>query len=102
MALEHGVDLSAHRARLLTRDLINTADLVLTMARHHRARVDQLGGDVPVFLLGEYAGRVGNEAEVRDPFGGDLEGYRETFVELDAMLSGVIERLERERLGDRR
>jgi protein-tyrosine-phosphatase len=102
VALEHGLDLSAHRARLLTRDLLNTADLVLTMARHHRARVDQLGGEVPVHLLGEYAGRTGGEAEVRDPFGGDLEGYRETFIELNAMLSGVIERLERERLGDRR
>jgi protein arginine phosphatase len=102
VALEHGLDLSAHRARLLTRELVGTADLVLTMARHHRARVEQLGTGIHAHLLGEYAGRTGAEAEVRDPFGGDLEGYRETFVELDAMLGSVVERLERERLGDRR
>lgn len=102
VALEHGLDLSAHRARLLTRDLVSTADLVLTMARHHRARVEQLGSGVQAHLLGEFAGRTGSEAEVRDPFGGDLEGYRETFVELDALLDGVVERLERERLRDRR
>lgn len=102
IALEHGLDLSAHRARLLTRELVGTADLVLTMARHHRARVEQLGTGIQAHLLGEYAGRAGAEAEVRDPFGGDLEGYRETFLELDTMLGGVVERLERERLGDRR
>lgn len=102
VALEHGLDLSAHRARLLTRELVSTADLVLTMARHHRARVEQLGSGIQAHLLGEFAGHTGGEAEVRDPFGGDLEGYRETFVELDAMLDSVVERLERERLGDRR
>lgn len=102
VALEHGLDLSAHRARLLTRELVATADLVLTMARHHYARVEQLGAGVQAHLLGEFAGRGGGDAEVRDPFGGDLEGYRETFVELDTMLDSVVERLERERLGDRR
>lgn len=102
VALEHGLDLSAHRARLLTRELVATADLVLTMARHHRARVEQLGSGIPAHLLGEFAGRTGGDAEVRDPFGGDLEGYRETFVELNLMLDSVVERLNRERLGDRR
>jgi protein-tyrosine-phosphatase len=102
VALEHGLDLSAHRARLLTREVVGTADLVLTMARHHLARVEQLGAGIQVHLLGEYAGRTGGEAEVRDPFGGDLEGYRETFTELDVLLGGVVERLDRERLGDRR
>ena len=102
VALEHGLDLSGHRARLLTRELVGAADVVLTMARHHRARVEQLGAGIQAHLLGEYVGRAGNDAEVRDPFGGDLEGYRETFAELEGLLGGVIERLERERLGDRR
>ncbi len=102
VALEHGLDLSAHRARLLTRDLAASAGTVLTMARHHRARVEQLGISATAHLLGEFAGRQGAGAEVRDPFGGDLEGYRETFEELDSMLDAVVERLERERLRDRR
>lgn len=99
VALEHGLDLSAHRARLLTRDLVATSDLVLTMARHQRARVEQLGAGIQAHLLGEFAGRTGGDAEVRDPFGGDLEGYRETFLELDTLLDGVVERLVRERAG---
>ncbi len=102
VALENGLDLSAHRARLLTRDLASSADLILTMARHHRARVEQLGPTGETHLLGEYAGHSGTEAEVRDPFGGDIEGYRDTFTELDSLLEQVLTRVERERLGDRR
>ena len=102
VALENGLDLSAHRARLLSRDLATNTTVILTMARHHRARVEQLGGTGEVHLLGEYAGRSGSDAEVRDPFGGDIEGYRETFTDLDALLDQVLARLERERLGDRR
>lgn len=102
VALEHGLDLSSHRARLLTRELAAAADLVLTMSRHHLARAEQLGAAGKVYLLGEYAGRDGPSAEVPDPFGGDLEGYRETFEELDQVLDAIVARLERERLGDRR
>lgn len=102
VALEHGVDLSGHRARLLTREVLAEADLALTMAHHHRARVEQLGGGLHAVLLGEYAGAEGAGAEVHDPFGGDLEGYRETWAQLDQLLDGVTARLERERLRDRR
>lgn len=102
VALEHGVDLSGHRARLLTRDILADSDLVLTMAQHHRVRVEQLAGSADVVLLGEYAGQQGAGAEVPDPFGGDLEGYRETWAQLEQLLDGVAARLERERLGDRR
>ena len=96
VGLERGLDLSAHRARLLTRELIEQADLVLTMARHHRARVDELGGEGRVFVLGEYAGREGDEAEVSDPFGGDLEVYRDTCVELQALVEAAVERIVKE------
>jgi len=100
VGLEHGLDLSEHRARLLNRELAAAATLILTMARHHRARVEQLGTATEARVLGEYSGR--GEAEVADPFGGDLELYREVLAELDAMLESVADRLARERLGDRR
>ncbi len=102
VGLEHGLDLSWHRAQLLTRELVSAADLVLTLARHHLARVEELGAGGKAHLLGEYAGRDRDAAEVRDPFGGELEAYRETFDELDALLDVAVSRLERERLGDRR
>lgn len=100
VGLEHGLDLSDHRARLLSREVAAAATLILTMARHHRARVEQLGTATEARVLGEYSGR--GDAEVADPFDGDLELYREVLAELDAMLEAVADRLARERLGDRR
>ncbi len=96
VSLEHGLDLSAHRARLLTRELVERADVVLTMARHHRARVQELGGEGRTFVLGEYAGRTGPEAEVSDPFGGDLDVYRETYAELEGLVRIAVKRLAAE------
>ncbi|GBD33221.1 Protein-arginine-phosphatase [bacterium HR33] len=96
VALEHGLDLSAHRARLLTRELVQQADIILTMARHHRARVEELGGNGRTYVLGEYAGRSGPEAEISDPFGGELEVYRRTFEELEELIKAAVKRLTAE------
>jgi protein-tyrosine-phosphatase len=93
VALEHGLDLSSHRARLLTKDLVRSSDLVLTMARHHRARVEELGGQGKAVVLGEYVGRTGNDAEVSDPFGSDLDIYRDTHVELQELVTLAVDRL---------
>jgi protein-tyrosine-phosphatase len=100
VGLERGLDLSGHRARLLTREVVEQSDLILTMARHHRARVQELGGEGKVFVLGEYAGRSPDEGEVSDPFGGDLEVYRQTCVELEQLVHAAADRLVPH--GDRR
>lgn len=96
VALEHGLDLSAHRARLLTRDVLRDADLVLTMSRHHRTRVQEIEPGARAFVLGEYAGRTGPEAEVSDPFGGDLELYRSTYAELEELVRVAVGRFLRD------
>ena len=87
VALEHGLDLSGHQARPLTRELVKQSDLVLTMSRHHRTRADDLGADGRAFLLGEYAGLKGAAAEVSDPFGSDLDVYRQTYAQLAALVA---------------
>jgi protein-tyrosine-phosphatase len=93
VGLEHGLDLSEHRANLLTKDVVRSSDLILTMARHHRARVDELGGEGRAFVLGEYVGRKGDDAEVSDPFGSDLDIYRETYQELTELIEKAVDRL---------
>ncbi|MGH7507912.1 MAG: low molecular weight protein arginine phosphatase [Gemmatimonadales bacterium] len=93
VGLEHGLDLSRHRAQLLTRDLVKSADLILTMSSHHRARVAELGGEDKVHVLGEYLGRDEAKAEISDPFGSDLTSYRTTFDELQEMIHGVVSRV---------
>jgi protein-tyrosine-phosphatase len=93
VGLEHGMDLSSHRAQLLTRDLVKSADLILTMSSHHRARVAELGGEDKVHVLGEYAGREEGRSEVSDPFGSDLASYRQTFAELQEIIKSVVSRV---------
>ena len=96
VGLEHDLDLSGHRARLLTREVLERADLVLTMSRHHRARVGELDRSARVFLLGEYAGRTGDDDEVPDPFGADLDTYRQTYATLDELIRVAAGRLTSE------
>ncbi|TDJ54951.1 MAG: low molecular weight protein arginine phosphatase [Gemmatimonadetes bacterium] len=100
VSLEHGLDLSSHVARLLTRDLVEEASLILTMARHHRSRVEELGGGARMHLLGELAGLTGAAAEVSDPFGADIEAYRDTFDQLESLLSLSLDRLMTELADD--
>ncbi len=91
--LERGIDLSAHRARSLTGELVTQADLVLTMGRVQLGRVRELGGGARAHLLGEYAGREPEAAEIADPYGGELDQYRETYRQLDELLPVVVRRL---------
>jgi protein-tyrosine-phosphatase len=91
--LERGFDLSGHRARLLNQELVDGSDLILNMARSHLGRVRELGGGARAHLLGEYAGRGDERAEVKDPYGAELDMYRETYRELTEMMPAVLARL---------
>lgn len=63
---DRGVDITAHRSRPLTLDLVEGADLVVTMARSHEAGVAALDQTARsrTFLAGEVA-RLGGQAGVR-------------------------------------
>ena len=97
VALEDGIDLSAHRARALTEEMAEASDVILTMSRSHRQRLLELGLGDRTFLLGEYAGRSGGRAEIDDPYGGNLDDYRATYVQLKELLPSVAQRVARER-----
>lgn len=96
VCLEHQVDLSHHQARLLTRELLDSYDLVLGMGPHHVERTEALGGDGKTFLLTSYASYGESERPIGDPFGGELELYRETFMELERELNRLFDRLATE------
>ena len=93
VGLENGLDLSGHSARLLTREIVRSADLILVMSGHHLARVAELGGEDKVHLLGAYAGRDESHGEVSDPYGSDLASYRATYAELQDLISSVVSRV---------
>lgn len=97
VALEHGLDLSPHRARALSAEAVAEADLILGMAVHHVERAEALGGTGRTHLVGAYAGRAPDEGQVSDPFGGDLEEYRGTYARLQELLVDVVARLMEEK-----
>lgn len=99
VALEHGVDLGEHRARLLSADLVRDADLVLVMGEHHLDRAEALGGAGKSYLLTDFASASSAARPVSDPFGGDLEVYRTTYVELEQEIAQVLDRIVQERSG---
>lgn len=97
VSLENGLALDEHRSRVLSRQLVNAADLVLTMGPHHTERAVALGGAGKTFLLTQYASHGGDDTPIADPFGGDLDAYRTTFAELEAIITRVLDRVVAER-----
>lgn len=93
VALEAGLDLSAHRARLLTAEMVRESRLILAMSRSHLRRAVELGGAGKSYLLGDFGGEGRVPAEVADPFGAGLEEYRDTFRQLDLAVAGTRRRL---------
>ncbi|HEX7123579.1 MAG TPA: low molecular weight protein arginine phosphatase [Gemmatimonadaceae bacterium] len=93
VALERNLDLSTHRAQQLTRELVERSDVILVMGPHHLERAEALGGAGKSFLLSAYAAGTETGQPISDPFGGDLEHYRETMLELQSEIRRVFDRL---------
>ena len=92
IGMERGLDLSEHRSRQLTPEIVSESDLILAMSPTHVARVKEIDARANVHLLAGYAaGREGHA--VQDPFGGDLAAYRDAFDDIARELSGLLERI---------
>lgn len=91
VALEHGLNLGDHRSRALAQELVNDAQIILTMGPHHLDRAEALGGTGRSWMLTDYA--AGEPRPVSDPYGGDLDVYRATFVELEQAINAVLNRI---------
>jgi len=95
VSLEHGIDLSEHRARMLAPEQVAGADLILTMGPHHCESAEVLGGAGRAFLLTAFSS--GAPRPVSDPFGGDLEVYRATYEELQREIGTALDRVVADR-----
>lgn len=101
VALERHLDLGSHRSQPLTRELVEQSDLVLTMGEAHLERVLALGGAGKTHLLSAYGVPDAEPRSIADPYGGDLEGYRVTFAELQREIRRVFDRLSATRGNER-
>jgi protein-tyrosine-phosphatase len=100
VGMEHGLDLSNHRAQLLSRALVASSDVVLAMGPHHLERVQALGGTSNAYTLAGYASHGKNERAISDPVGAELAVYRATYQELEREIRRALDRLTADRPSD--
>lgn len=83
-------------ASKVNKDMVEGADLVLTMTQSHRFSLAEAFPQFAekIFTLKEYVDEIG---DVHDPYGGDLQTYRHTFIEL----TRLIDLLERKWMEDK-
>jgi len=89
---ELGLTLKGHISTMLSREMLLRAALVLTMTNAHRETIVQAVPETGdrVFSLSQYAGMPG---EIADPYGGDLERYRQCCSELQQKIDVVWRKL---------
>ena len=85
---EIGIDIKDRYARQVTLDIINDADLILTMSKAHKDALLNFTDNVKT--LGEF---IGTGEEVADPFGGSIEEYRACRKKLEEMIKKAINKL---------
>lgn len=88
-AQELGADITAHRSACLTPDMVRDATYLVCMtgAHYDRIRAAYPACEDKLFLL--------LPTDVSDPFGGDLDTYRQAARQIDTGVQQIIERLKR-------
>ena len=90
-----GLDISGHRSRAVTEELVQGAVAVLGMTESHRAALQFAINPVPrhVYLFREFMPQRGHK-EIGDPFGGSLKLYESARDEMVEAIPSLIEFLK--------
>ncbi|MCX7771743.1 MAG: low molecular weight protein arginine phosphatase [Clostridia bacterium] len=96
MAEEFGISLSSHRAKVLDDKDVHSAFLILTMTAHHKEMILDIYPEAAdkVYSLKEFAEIDTDMADILDPYGADIETYKECALEIEATLMNLVEKLE--------
>jgi len=94
VAEEDGVDISRHRSRALTDQIMAGADLVLAMADMHYSWILDMNSDYlhKTYLLKVFGRSKDIPAyrDIPDPFGGDHHIYRQCYQEITTEIKRVL------------
>ena len=85
VSAEHGLDLSGHRSKALTVELMAASDFVYTMTQGQALQLQRI---VP-----QYADRVRPliaDGDVKDPYGQSDAVYAHCFQEIDAAIAALL------------
>ncbi|MBA9027882.1 MULTISPECIES: low molecular weight protein arginine phosphatase [Bacillaceae] len=86
-----------HSSTLLTKTELDWATYIFTMTEGHKAMIASSypQSSEKTFTLKEFVLDDPNNMDVYDPYGGSREMYEETFIELQRLIEGLIERIGR-------
>jgi len=91
-AKANGLDLSGHISKQVTEELLNSADIILTMSHSHKGYVLGINERASVYTIPEYAD--GEDLSIGDPYGGDLDTYGRCFALLEEYITKIAEKLK--------
>lgn len=93
-----------HSSQMINEDLLNWADIVLTMTQQHKETLRSLYGNIneSIYTLKEYSALLRNEMlneidlDIKDPFGGSLDNYRDCHNEIEMEIRNILEKWSKE------
>lgn len=93
VGLERRADLSDHRSRLLSRELLADVELAVAMSPAHLQAIRHLAPNVPAMLATEFLplDDPRHGAEISDPFGGGEDEYEVVAGQLDACVRALVD-----------
>jgi len=91
-ARELGISLENHRAKLLTADMVNQADVVFAMDYQNQVQLVSRYSQAKhkVFMLGAYAGDDNRALEILDPYYAGEEGTRDCYRILNTCVRNLV------------
>ena len=98
-----GIELVNHRARQLTKNIINESELILTMTISHKRMIINVAPEHSnkVYTLKEFAYIINNEDEngknldIADPYGLDYNEYEKCAIEIEEQLRKIINNIDK-------
>jgi tRNA threonylcarbamoyl adenosine modification protein (Sua5/YciO/YrdC/YwlC family) len=90
---KQGIDVSRHRSRTISAEMLNRADMIVVMEKLHEAKVLALAPHVKnrLFLLREFTRTDGTDLDLHDPIGQPVEVYEEVFAVIREALHKIID-----------
>lgn len=91
---KYNASLLGHRARRLSKEILDNADIVLCMTGTHKAFIESAYPEYrdKIYTLYEF---IGEDGQVTDPFGGDNRVYDKCAEQIYNALVKVIDRLNK-------
>lgn len=91
-AAEMGISLTTHRAKLLTREMVDAADAIFAMDFQNKAELLTLYPDAAdkIYMFSAYAEGAWKYREIPDPYLGDLEVTRYCARQLQTCVQNLL------------